>query len=291
MPAGRLGAIIERVLRRFGLAWTDLRIKHLKDIFFSKGSRPCLFFPGHLVVAPKSDELHPGRRALRLSVRAAEGVLRDDPGQADHRRRGGRAMNLDVLYEDNHCLAVNKPAGLPSQAGRVGGPSARGPRVAISQGAVRQAGKRLCRAGASARSADVRCRAPRQDEQGRGPAGRAVPRGADREGLLGDRGREARTRTTAPGPTGLEKDRRINRSRTLDSGSEGAEGGERGFPRAGTMAGFGETGVAALDRAQPSTPGATGKSGLPIVGDVKYGAGSRIEAMDGGGGLRCMRGG
>jgi 23S rRNA pseudouridine1911/1915/1917 synthase len=26
-------------------------------------------------------------------------------------------MNLDVLYEDNHCLAVNKPAGLLSQSG------------------------------------------------------------------------------------------------------------------------------------------------------------------------------
>ncbi len=25
-------------------------------------------------------------------------------------------MTLDVLFEDNHCLAVNKPAGLPSQA-------------------------------------------------------------------------------------------------------------------------------------------------------------------------------
>jgi 23S rRNA pseudouridine1911/1915/1917 synthase len=24
-------------------------------------------------------------------------------------------MNLDVLFEDNHCLAINKPAGLPSQ--------------------------------------------------------------------------------------------------------------------------------------------------------------------------------
>jgi 23S rRNA-/tRNA-specific pseudouridylate synthase len=25
-------------------------------------------------------------------------------------------MNLGVLFEDNHCLAVNKPAGLPSQS-------------------------------------------------------------------------------------------------------------------------------------------------------------------------------
>jgi 23S rRNA pseudouridine1911/1915/1917 synthase len=32
-------------------------------------------------------------------------------------------MNLDVLYEDNHCLAVNKPAGLLSQADDSGEPS------------------------------------------------------------------------------------------------------------------------------------------------------------------------
>src|SRR5438046_17387 len=32
-------------------------------------------------------------------------------------------MNLDVLYEDNHCLAVNKPAGLPSQGDESGDPS------------------------------------------------------------------------------------------------------------------------------------------------------------------------
>jgi 23S rRNA pseudouridine1911/1915/1917 synthase len=32
-------------------------------------------------------------------------------------------MNLEVLYEDNHCLAVNKPAGLLSQGDRSGEPS------------------------------------------------------------------------------------------------------------------------------------------------------------------------
>src|SRR5262249_15957516 len=48
-------------------------------------------------------------------LRAAEGVIRHDPRQADHRCPAGRGMNLEVLHEDNHCLAVNKPAGLPSQ--------------------------------------------------------------------------------------------------------------------------------------------------------------------------------
>jgi 23S rRNA pseudouridine1911/1915/1917 synthase len=32
-------------------------------------------------------------------------------------------MNLDVLFEDNHCLAVNKPAGLLSQGDKSGDPS------------------------------------------------------------------------------------------------------------------------------------------------------------------------
>jgi len=32
-------------------------------------------------------------------------------------------MNLDVLFEDNHCLAVNKPAGLLSQGDESGEPS------------------------------------------------------------------------------------------------------------------------------------------------------------------------
>jgi 23S rRNA pseudouridine1911/1915/1917 synthase len=32
-------------------------------------------------------------------------------------------MTLDILYEDNHCLAVNKPAGLPSQADESGAES------------------------------------------------------------------------------------------------------------------------------------------------------------------------
>ena len=32
-------------------------------------------------------------------------------------------IELEVLYEDNHCLAVNKPAGLLSQGDRSGEPS------------------------------------------------------------------------------------------------------------------------------------------------------------------------
>ena len=73
MPEGRLGEIIAEFLQGFGLAWSDLRIKHLKDIFFSKGLRPCLFFPDRLEFTPIDDDLHPGRRGLRLSFELSKG--------------------------------------------------------------------------------------------------------------------------------------------------------------------------------------------------------------------------
>jgi tRNA pseudouridine13 synthase len=72
-PSGRLGGVVEEVLVGRRLEWKELRIKHLKDIFLSKGSRPCLFFPEHLHVQPEADALHPGRRALRLSFELPKG--------------------------------------------------------------------------------------------------------------------------------------------------------------------------------------------------------------------------
>jgi tRNA pseudouridine13 synthase len=73
LPQGRLGEIVVEVLQDFGLAWADLRIKHLKDIFLSKGTRPCLFFPQDLEFSAVADELHPDRRGLRLSFALAKG--------------------------------------------------------------------------------------------------------------------------------------------------------------------------------------------------------------------------
>lgn len=73
MPAAPLGPIVESVLAPFQLGWNDLRIKHLKDIFFSKGSRPCLFFPGAATAGREDDALHPGRMALRLRFELPKG--------------------------------------------------------------------------------------------------------------------------------------------------------------------------------------------------------------------------
>jgi tRNA pseudouridine13 synthase len=72
-PQGPLGEVVRQVLAPWQLEWKDLRIKHLKDVFFSKGSRSCLFFPEHLRVEPRADELHPGRLALRLAFELPKG--------------------------------------------------------------------------------------------------------------------------------------------------------------------------------------------------------------------------
>lgn len=72
-PEGPLGAIVAEVLTPFGLAWNDLRIKHIKDIFFSKGSRAALFAPAQLRASREADALYPGRRALRLSFELPKG--------------------------------------------------------------------------------------------------------------------------------------------------------------------------------------------------------------------------
>jgi tRNA pseudouridine13 synthase len=72
-PQGLLGEVIRRVLAPRNLEWKDLRIKHLKDVFFSKGSRSCLFFPENLRIEMQADELHPGRRALRLAFELPKG--------------------------------------------------------------------------------------------------------------------------------------------------------------------------------------------------------------------------
>ena len=73
---GRRGlwvSLISEVLGPFDLAWNDLRVRHLKDVFLSKGTRPALVVPGNLEVALMDDELHPGRKALRMGFELNRG--------------------------------------------------------------------------------------------------------------------------------------------------------------------------------------------------------------------------
>jgi tRNA pseudouridine13 synthase len=73
LPSSVLGKVIQDVLKSFQLEWPDLRVKHLKDVFFSKGSRSCLLFPEKLELQTIDDHLHPGRRAVRLSFELSKG--------------------------------------------------------------------------------------------------------------------------------------------------------------------------------------------------------------------------
>ncbi len=73
LPSGPLRNVVEEVLERFQLTWSGLRVKHLKDVFFSKGARAPLVFPENLDFRPIDDELYPGRRALSLSFELGKG--------------------------------------------------------------------------------------------------------------------------------------------------------------------------------------------------------------------------
>jgi tRNA pseudouridine13 synthase len=73
LPSGPLGAVAQEVLKPFGLAWSDLRVRHLKDVFFSKGTRAGLVFPINLESSVLADDLYPGRQALRLSFELGKG--------------------------------------------------------------------------------------------------------------------------------------------------------------------------------------------------------------------------
>jgi tRNA pseudouridine13 synthase len=66
-------AVLE-VVGSFGLAWEDLRVKHLKDVFFSKGSRPALFFAQNLTQTTEADDLYPGRKKIALGFELPKGA-------------------------------------------------------------------------------------------------------------------------------------------------------------------------------------------------------------------------
>jgi tRNA pseudouridine13 synthase len=74
LPEGPLGTVALAVLEPLGLAWRDLRVKHLKDVFFSKGLRSALFFAGNLTHAVAPDELYPGRQKLELGFQLPKGA-------------------------------------------------------------------------------------------------------------------------------------------------------------------------------------------------------------------------
>ncbi len=74
LPEGPARDLALDVLNDLGLAWEDLRVKHLKDVFFSKGTRPALFFPEHWSFERGADDLYPGREKLRLGFELPKGA-------------------------------------------------------------------------------------------------------------------------------------------------------------------------------------------------------------------------
>jgi 23S rRNA pseudouridine1911/1915/1917 synthase len=190
-------------------------------------------------------------------------------------------MNLDVLYEDNHCLAVNKPSGVPSQGDETGA-------VTIVDLASRYLKERYAKPGnvyvglihrldrptsgvlLLARTSKAAGRLSAQFRAGAiEKVYWAVVEGgpAEDEGIWTDR---------------LEKDRRANVSRVLVDGGEGGREARVAFR---VLERWSDT---ALLELRPLT----GRShqlrvqlasrGLPILGDARYGARSRINAVDGG---------
>ena len=88
-----------------------------------------------------------------------------------------------ILYEDNHCLALCKPAGLLTQ-GAAGVPSLEGSPATTSARST-QEGPRLPRHTPPPRPARLRRRPLRAEQQGGSPARRAVRPAPGDEGVLG----------------------------------------------------------------------------------------------------------
>lgn len=72
-PSGPIGEAACEVLAEASLTWGDLRIKSLKDVFFSKGTRAAFVFPQDLVATESEDVLHAGRRSVEFGFSLGKG--------------------------------------------------------------------------------------------------------------------------------------------------------------------------------------------------------------------------
>ena len=72
--SGWLREATDAALREVNLTWTDLKIRHLKDVFLSKGDRDAVILPIHPRHRTSVDELYPGRRKLTLEFELAKGA-------------------------------------------------------------------------------------------------------------------------------------------------------------------------------------------------------------------------
>jgi len=73
-PDGPIRDLALAVTAEMGLAWEDIRVKGLKDVFFSKGDRPALFFPADPSHDLAPDDLYPGKTAVTLRFDLPKGA-------------------------------------------------------------------------------------------------------------------------------------------------------------------------------------------------------------------------
>ncbi|CAN5888344.1 tRNA pseudouridine(13) synthase TruD [soil metagenome] len=74
LPTGEIGELARSVVNEQGLVWEEIRVRHLKDVFFSKGNRLALFFPENLTHDLLDDDLYPGRQKLLLGFELPKGA-------------------------------------------------------------------------------------------------------------------------------------------------------------------------------------------------------------------------
>jgi tRNA pseudouridine13 synthase len=73
-PEGPLGEIAAEVMAGFDLAWADVRVKKLKDVFFSKGTRRAILAVDDVRSETSDDPLHKGKKAVRLEFALPKGA-------------------------------------------------------------------------------------------------------------------------------------------------------------------------------------------------------------------------
>lgn len=74
LPDGPARDLALEVIGEQGLEWSDLRVRHLKDVFFSKGHRRALVVPSEMSHQPGEDELYPGRERLEITFTLPRGA-------------------------------------------------------------------------------------------------------------------------------------------------------------------------------------------------------------------------
>jgi 23S rRNA pseudouridine1911/1915/1917 synthase len=188
-------------------------------------------------------------------------------------------LELDVLFEDNHCLAVNKPAGMLSQGDISGEPSlveraqaylkiryAKPGRVYV--GLLHRLDRPVSGVVLLARTSKA---ASRLSAEFRSGTIRKLY-WAVVEGVPPDEGEWA---------DAIEKDARFNRSMVMRDGTQAGKEARVGFRVLKRWKRFAKvelrpaTGRSHQLRVQLAT------RGFPIVGDAKYGAKTRLLALDG----------